>query len=112
MQAMAVITFSYSCSQDSLHELATEFATSVKPHIDGLVWKIYLNDPDRKRSSGLYLFRDLQTARAYAEGPYVRGLRQAPMVSDVSVETFQIMYDPSIQSGAPLEQDSYVIATA
>jgi len=104
MQAMAVITFAYSCSQETLSELAMDFATNVKPDVEGLCWKIYLNDPVRRRSAGLYLFRDLQSANAYLEGPHVRGLREARIVSNVSTEAFQTMQDPSILSSAPLDE--------
>jgi hypothetical protein len=106
MQAMAVITFTYSCSQETLSELAMDFATNVKPGIEGLLWKIYLNDPERRRSAGLYLFRDLQSANAYLEGSHVQGLRRAPIVSNVTTEAFETMQDASIRSSAPLEQGS------
>lgn len=103
MQAMAVITFTYSCSQEELSGLAMDFAMNVKPNIEGLIWKIYLNDPDKRRSGGLYLFRDVQSAIAYVSGSYVEGFRKAPIVSDVSIEVFQTMQEASIQSGAPVQ---------
>ncbi len=103
MQAMAVITFTYSCSQEELSKLAMDYATNVKPNVEGLIWKIYLNDPDSRRSAGLYLFRDVQSANAYVNGSYIQGFRQAPIVSDVSIEVFQTMKEVSIQSGAPMK---------
>ncbi len=104
MQAMAVITFRYSCNQEALSELAMDFAITVKPDVEGLIWKIFLNDPDRQRSAGLYLFRDVQSANAYLNGPYVQRLREAPIVSNVTTEAFRTMQEASIRAGAPLGQ--------
>ena len=102
MQVVVLISFTYSCSQDDLTKLAMDFATNVKPNVEGLVWKIYLNDPERKRSAGLYLFRDYESASAYLNGAYARGLSEATIVSGVSAEIFQTMQEPSLQSGAPV----------
>lgn len=99
---IALVSFSYSCSQENLSDLAMDFATNVRPNIEGLVWKIYLNDPDRKRSAGLYLFRDLRYANAYLNGPYVEDLDQSPMVSNVFTGTFETMHEPSLRSGGPI----------
>jgi hypothetical protein len=99
---IALVSFSYSCSQETLSDLAMDFATNVTPNIEGLIWKIYLNEPERKRSAGLYLFRDLQCANAYLNGPYVRGLGESPIVSKVSTETFETMREPSIRSAGPI----------
>jgi hypothetical protein len=104
MHAMAVITFSYSCNQRVLSEMAMDFATNVGPQLDGLRWKAYLNDQARRRAAGVYLFCDRQTARAYEAGPHVQALRESPMVADVHAEVFAIMDDPSLLSHAPLDQ--------
>ena len=100
---MAVITFTYSCSQEELSKLAMDYATNITPNVEGLVWKIYLNDADNRRSAGLYLFRDVQSANAYVNGSHIHELRQAPIVSDVSTEVFQTMKEVSIRSGAPIK---------
>lgn len=102
MQAMAVMTFTYSCNQQALSELAMDFATHVKPEVEGLIWKIFLNNPDDRRSGGLYLFRNLQSAKAYLDGPYVQRLREAPIVSNVTTEIFRTMQEASLRAGAPL----------
>jgi len=107
---IVAIRFTYSCSQETLSELAMDFATNVRPNVEGLVWKIYLNDPDRRRSAGLYLFRDVECANAYVNGSYVQGLSRAPIVCDISIETFQTMQEPSIVSGGPiLERDPSLV---
>lgn len=104
MQAMAVITFTYSCDQEALSELAMDFASRVKPDVEGLIWKIFLNNREHQRSAGLYLFRDFQSANAYLNGPYVQRLREAPIVSNVTTEAFRTMQEASIRAGASLGQ--------
>ncbi|MEX2300362.1 MAG: YdhR family protein [Bryobacterales bacterium] len=102
MQAMAVITFSYSCPQEALSEFAVDFATNVKPRIDGLEWKIFLNQPELRRSAGLYCFRDMESAHNYVDGPYIEALRNAPVVREVSTQVFETMEEASLLTGAPL----------
>jgi hypothetical protein len=106
MQAMAVITFSYSCPQQDLGDYALDFATHVKPQIDGLQWKIFLNQPELRRSAGVYCFRDIEAAHDYVDGPYVEALRNAPVVREVTAQVFETMEEASLLAGAPLFCDS------
>jgi hypothetical protein len=102
METIVVINFTYACNEKTLSDLAMNFAANVKPDIDGLIWKIFVNDPDRRHSAGLYLFRDLECANEYLNSSYARHFNQSQIVSDVSVETFQTMREPSIRAGAPI----------
>ena len=102
METIVVINFTYACDEKTLSDLAMNFAANVKPDIDGLIWKIFINNPDRRHSAGLYLFRDLECANAYLNGSYARQFSQSQIVSDVSVEAFQTMREPSIRAGAPI----------
>jgi hypothetical protein len=102
MEAIVVVQFDYKCLQEELDALAVEFAERVKPTMDGLVWKIFLNEPEKHRAGGVHLFRDAESAGAYVEGAYVQGLREGPVVSNVSAAVFGTMPGPSIQAGAPL----------
>jgi len=97
-----VINFTYTCNEKTLSDLAMNFAAKVKPNIEGLIWKIFVNDPDRRHSAGLYMFRDLECANAYLNSSYARQFSQSQIVSDVSVETFRTMREPSIRAGAPI----------
>jgi len=102
MEAVAIVSFTYTCDEETLSELAMDFATNVEPSVEGLIRKIYLNDPERQRSAGIYLFRSLQSANRYVNGLYVQGLRGVPFVSSVSTEVFQTMLAPTMRYGAPL----------
>ncbi|MGW8370454.1 MAG: YdhR family protein, partial [Gammaproteobacteria bacterium] len=104
MNVIVVIRFTYSCSENELCELAMDFASNVKPNVDGLVWKIFLNDPERRRSGGLYLFHDLETANVYLNGSHIQGFSRSTIVSDVSTDVFPVMRDASIRAGVPLPE--------
>ena len=102
MEAIVIINFTYDCNDKTLSDLAMNFAANVKPEVDGLIWKIFVNDPDRRHSAGIYLFRDLECANVYLNGSYARQFSQSQIVNDVSVEAFQTMREPSIRAGAPI----------
>lgn len=102
MPAIVLVRFTYSCSEEELAGLARQFVDEVRPHTEGLVWKIFLHRPDERRTGGVYHFRDLASARAYTQGEFVKQLGQAPIVSDVSVEIFETMEELSRQTDAPL----------
>lgn len=101
-EAVLVITFSYSLTQEQLKAAAQDFAENVKPTVDGLTWKIFLNQPEKKRSGGIYLFRNAESARNYLNSPYVEKLREAPGLSDFSIEIFETMAEASIAAGASI----------
>jgi hypothetical protein len=102
MSAMVVIQFTYTCSHEELAQVAADFVENVRPTVAGLEWKIFVHAPERNRSGGLYLFRDLAAARAYAEGTVVAHLRDAPFVAECTVEVFETMREPSVKTGAPV----------
>lgn len=101
MDAVVIVSFDHSLSQDQLEGLAMEFAEQTKPTIPGLIWKIFLTNGSN-RSSGIYLFQDRVSAENYANGPFIDEMRHAPAIANVSVEVFSTMEAPSLEAGAPL----------
>ena len=67
MFAIVQITFNHNMSEEELESGALDWAKHVKPTISGLKWKMFLNDTGSKESCGIYLFDDLESAKAYAE---------------------------------------------
>ena len=45
--------------------------------VDGLQWKIWLDDEKDQRSGGIYCFADRVTAQAYVDGPIVARIKAA-----------------------------------
>lgn len=51
---------------DELASVARDLATSINEE-PGFLWKIWLENPTVKEAGGIYLFRDLETARSYVD---------------------------------------------
>ena len=103
MSAIVVVEFSYEISRAELEEMALDFAENANPIVDGLVWKLFLDQPKPGRSAGVYLFADTDAAQAYVDGPIVSGLRSTPGLSDVSAKAFEVLDEASLRTGAPLQ---------
>ena len=105
-ESALIVNFSYSLSQEQLTAGAQHFAENVKPNVEGLIWKIFLNKPEERRAGGIYLFRDAQSARNYVNGSYVEKLKQASGLSDFSIEIFETMTEASVKAGASMRMSA------
>ncbi len=94
--------FAYALDRERLKAAAPDFAENIKPTVDGLLWKIFLNQPEQRRSGGVYLFRDAGAAHSYLNSPYVQKLRRMPELSDFSIQIFETMSEASIAAGASM----------
>ncbi|MEB3269151.1 MAG: YdhR family protein [Leptolyngbya sp.] len=68
----------------------------------GLVWKLWIADPDQTRYGGVYLFADEASAHGYLNGPIVAGIRDLPGVSDFTAQLFDINAPLSALTRGPL----------
>lgn len=68
----------------------------------GLIWKIWIADPESALYGGIYLFRDEGSARAYLEGPVVASIRAIPDVSQFEAQLFEVASDLSAVTHGPL----------
>ena len=64
------------------HWLEHAWVFGPKGEVKGLEWKIWLMNPAKKSAGGLYLFKDAASARAYVNGPIVKG---APACAECSI---------------------------
>ncbi len=64
-----------------------------KGEVKGLIWKIWLMNPREKAAGGIYLFKDEASARAYVNGPIVKGALKCPECSvyDIQVRMWDIL---------------------
>ena len=72
--------------------------------VPGLRWKIWLLNEAESRGGGIYLFDDEGSARAYLEGPIVAALKSSPVISDLSVNSFSVLEDPTAVTRGPIEE--------
>lgn len=70
--------------------------------VDGLQWKIWLDDEDERRCGGIYLFADRRSAEAYAAGPIVARMKANTALSDLTVRIFDVRARMSEITNAPV----------
>ncbi len=69
----------------------------------GLLAKLWLSDPRRRRYGGIYLFRDAAAAEAANRAPQTLAMAADPAFTDVNVEQFEILAgSAAITAGALL----------
>lgn len=68
-----------------------ETAVPTMRRLAGLVWKLWILDREQGKAGGLYLFRDVPAARAYAEGPVLDQLRRSAAISDLRVQLLPLV---------------------
>ena len=84
------LNFNYSVT-------STEYEGAVSPLADqfaelpGLRWKIWIINEAENTASGIYLFEDEASLKAYIESDLAAGVINHPALSDFSVKTFEIM---------------------
>lgn len=52
MPAITVVRFSYSCPEEELAGPANDFVENVGPETEGLIWKIFLHQPEQRQAGG------------------------------------------------------------
>jgi hypothetical protein len=70
---------------------ACDQAVPTMCRLEGLLWKLWVLDDAAGSAGGLYLFRDVVSARAYADGPVLDRLRKSGAARDVRVRLFPIV---------------------
>ena len=80
--------------------------------VDGLQWKIWLDDSDERRAGGIYLFADRAAAEAYANGPIVARINsEVTKVLELKETSEQLQNDGVSPAGGTPEQFLAMIKT-
>ena len=70
--------------------------------VPGLMWKIWLLNPEAKEAGGIYLFDSQASLEAYRNGPLVAKLRALPAVENISVKPFEIVPEATALTRGPV----------
>ena len=95
------INFEYTCSEAELEGMANELKDTISD-VNGLVWKVWTHNAEDALSGGIYLFEDRDAAEAYVNGPIGDEMRDHPELSNLEVNYFDIMEEPSRATSAPV----------
>lgn len=78
-------------------ELAKDFAK-----VDGLDWKVWIMNEERKEAGGIYLFKDQASMDAFLGGPLAAGVASHPALADFSIRQFAVMPDITAITRGPV----------
>ena len=83
-----------------------EYSDAVAPLADpisdtpGLLWKVWIVNPEEREAGGIHLFADQMSLDAYAGGEIVNTVLNHPALSEFSVKTFDVMQEYSRKTRA------------
>ncbi len=70
--------------------------------VDGLQWKIWLDDEAEQRSGGIYCFEDRAKAQAYVDGPIVARMKANTALGELQIRMFDVRARQSEITHAPV----------
>jgi len=70
--------------------------------VEGLIWKIWLVERDRREMGGLYLFADRESAVGYLNHPIIEALCSNPAVVSMDCQVWNVEESLSALTRGPL----------
>jgi hypothetical protein len=70
--------------------------------LNGLEWKVWIMNEERKEAGGIYLFKDQASLDAYLEGPLAAAVTSHPALADFSVRQFAVMPENTAVTRGPV----------
>ena len=95
------VNFKFSVTPEQYAEAVAPLADPIS-EVPGLLWKVWIVNPEENESGGIHLFADQASLDAYASGDIVNGILSNPALSDFSVKTFDVMEEYSLKTHAPV----------
>lgn len=68
----------------------------------GLIWKLWIRQPNTDRYGGLYLFENEASAEAYLDSEIVAGIRAIPGSANFAIQWFDVNTQLSAITGQPI----------
>ena len=88
-------------------DLEKAFFDAAQPIADtpGLLWKVWLMNEMDNEAGGIYLFESDEALQAYLAGPIVASMKSNPILSNLSVKSFDVLERHSAVTRAPLKEN-------
>jgi hypothetical protein len=100
-QKLWQVNFKFSITPEQYAEAVAPLAGPISG-VQGLLWKIWIMNPEENESGGIHLFADQASLDAYAGSEIIEGILSNPALSDFSVKTFDLMEEYSQITRAPV----------
>ena len=101
------VNYKFNVSPDQYTEAVAPLAEPIS-NIQGLLWKVWIMNPEDREAGGIHLFADQASLDAYASSEIVEGILNNPALSDFDVKTFDVMPEYSHSTRAPVGEDLIV----
>ncbi|WP_051612711.1 YdhR family protein [Hyphomonas polymorpha] len=105
MPVVLQVNFGWDLSEEELGQFSTAEKAKVFWAVPGLLWKIWVRNPETRLSGGIYLFKDRASAQAYCDGPIAAQIKKFPKSSNHSFNIFEIREDQTAVTGGPLNAE-------
>ncbi len=77
-------------------------AATIVASAEGLIWKIWVLQPEEFEIGGIYLFASRETAQAYLHHPVIQSVRSNPAVVSIQSQLWDVESSLSALTRAPL----------
>jgi hypothetical protein len=95
------VNFKFSVSPEQYAEAVAPLAEPISD-VQGLLWKVWIMNPEEHEAGGIHLFADQAALEAYAGSEIVDGILNHPALSEFGVKTFDVMQEYSRTTRAPI----------
>jgi hypothetical protein len=93
------VNFKFSVTPEQYADAVAPLADPISK-VPGLLWKVWIINPEESESGGIHLFADQASLDAYASSDIVNHILSDPVLSDFSVKTFEVMEENSLKTHA------------
>ncbi len=83
--------------KEAVGPLANELAA-----VPGHRWTIWLMNEEEQEAGGIYLFEDEASLNAFLGGPIVAKVSSYPVLSDITVKTFNVIEEQTAITKGPV----------
>ena len=95
------IRMDYSVPESDLSPVFLELAPTFAA-IDGLEWKTWTIDQEKKVCGGVYLFKDGAATKAFLDSDLFTGIEEHPALSGVTADVFDVLPEHSKITRGPI----------
>lgn len=103
MATIVQINFTNDVTEEELAAKTNLSVAQAIADVPGLLWKVWIRNPENRESGGIYLFESRRQAEEYVNGPIIGAIRTNPDARDLSIKFFEVREEPSRITRAPLE---------
>lgn len=105
MPVILEVNFDWDVTEEEAAKFSTPDKAKIFWAVPGLLWKIWIRDPETGGSGGVYLFKDRASAEKYRDGPIVEAVRNYPKSSNHTVRIFDVREDVTAVTGGPIDAE-------